>query len=202
MTPAVKPRSLTAQRKAAKDCRRCPLWRRATQVVYGAGNSRAALLIVGEQPGDAEDRQGHPFVGPAGRELRAALEAAGVPNDAIYVTNAVKHFKWTERGKRRIHERPNRDEILACRMWLEEEIRTVRPRLLLALGVTAATALLGRVVAIGRSRGMNLEGPDRIPVRVTTHPSAILRMPDEGARAEARAALIDDLRAAFASSQP
>ncbi len=134
---------LAALRRAASSCTRCDLYRRATQTVFGSGPANAKLMLVGEQPGDAEDREGLPFVGPAGQLPREALEEAGISVDDVYLTNAVKHFKWTERGKRRIHERPNRGEILACRLWLEEEIAKVKPHIIVALGATAAATVIG-----------------------------------------------------------
>ena len=148
-----KAETLAAVRRRAARCRRCPLWAHATQTVFGEGPSGASLMLVGEQPGDREDRDGHPFVGPAGTLLREALDEAGLSADEVYVTNAVKHFKWRPAGKRRIHERPNREEILACRMWLDEEIALVRPRVLVALGATAASVVIGPGVKVTRDRG-------------------------------------------------
>jgi DNA polymerase len=151
-------------------------------------------MLVGEQPGDQEDRQGAPFVGAAGRLLRDALERAGIDVSKVYLTNAVKHFKWRPQGKRRIHERPNREEILACRMWLEAEIASVRPRVLVALGATAASTLLGPAVRVTRDRGRRLDSPLADFVTVTVHPSSILRAPDEAARREAMAIFVRDLQ--------
>jgi DNA polymerase len=171
------------------------LFARATQTVFGQGPPGAALMLVGEQPGDAEDRAGEPFVGPAGRLLRDALAEAGVDDRRVYLTNAVKHFKWVERGKRRIHERPNREEVLACRLWLEGEIETVRPDAIIALGSTAAAAVVGPSVRVTRDRGRLFPSPLARFVTVTVHPSAILRAPDSAARAEGRRRLVADLRA-------
>ena len=144
---------LDALRAEAADCRACPLWKTGTQTVFGEGPAAAELLFVGEQPGDVEDREGHPFVGPAGRVFDDALEEAGIARNKVYVTNAVKHFKWEERGKRRIHKKPNAREIAACRPWLEREIALVRPRVLVCLGATAAQALLGSKFRVSRDRG-------------------------------------------------
>jgi len=177
----------------ARKCRRCALWKGATQTVFGAGSPRARVMVVGEQPGDAEDREGLPFVGPAGRLLREALEEAGFDLEAVYLTNAVKHFKWTPRGKRRIHERPNREEILACRMWLDEEIRVLRPRAIVALGATAAGVVIGSSARVTRDRGKFFASPLAPIVALTVHPSSILRAPDARARAEARRRFVDDL---------
>jgi len=157
-------------------------------------------MLVGEQPGDKEDLAGEPFVGPAGHVLRDAIEKAGIPASGCYLTNAVKHFKWTPRAGKRIHERPRPDEILACRLWLDSEIEAVRPAMILAMGVTAATAVLGRVARIGRERGRVLEARDGTPVMVTAHPSSILRMPESDDRAAARAQLVADLRKAYAAA--
>jgi DNA polymerase len=182
-------------RAQARDCRRCNLWRRATQTVFGAGPADARIMFVGEEPGDREDLEGVPFVGPAGQLLRHALAEAGFDESAVYLTNAVKHFKWVERGKRRIHERPKREEILACRMWLEEEIRLVKPAAIVALGATAAGALLGPSIRVTRDRGRALTSELASFVTVTVHPSSILRARDSAERAKARAAFLRDLRA-------
>ena len=152
-------------------------------------------MLVGEQPGDVEDREGEPFVGPAGRLLRHALADAGIDLRDVYLTNAVKHFKWTEHGKRRIHERPNHEEIMACRMWLEEEIAAIRPKAIIALGATAAIALFGSSVRVMRDRAKPIESPWAPVASVTVHPSSILRVPDTQARRAARRAFIADLRA-------
>ena len=151
-------------------------------------------MLVGEQPGDAEDLAGEPFVGPAGRLLREALAEAGVEVDEVYLTNAVKHFKWVERGKRRIHERPNRDEILACRAWLDEEVTLVKPRAIVALGATAASVVVGSSARVTRDRGRLFPSPLAQIVTVTVHPSSILRAPDSASRAQARRQFVQDLR--------
>ncbi|MBW8846249.1 MAG: UdgX family uracil-DNA binding protein [Burkholderiales bacterium] len=180
-------------RLAAANCRECPLGERATQTVWGEGPPKAPLMLVGEQPGDKEDLAGHPFVGPAGRLLDAALQELGLDRQTIYVTNAVKHFKYELRGKRRMHKTPAQQEIEACNHWLESEIEAIRPRAIVALGATAARALLGRPVAVTRERGRWMEREDGIPVLITLHPSALLRLGDED-RTEAWAAWLDDLR--------
>ena len=183
--------------KDARGCTRCPLYRNATQTVFGEGPGRATIMLVGEQPGDQEDLQGHPFVGPAGRELDQALEAAGLDRDKVYVTNVVKHFKNEPRGKRRMHKRPNRYEVERCRWWLDQEIAAVQPKLILALGVTAANLLTGKSIVLSRVRGQVLDLVDGQRVMATTHPSSILRMPDQPSRHKARAALIKDIKAAM-----
>ncbi len=186
---------------AAKGCTACHLYKNATQTVFGEGAARAKLVLVGEQPGDQEDQQGHPFVGPAGRILDGALEAAGIPRDEVYVTNAVKHFKWEPRGKRRLHAKPNLLEIHACHGWLEAELAAVKPDVVVCMGATAAQAVLGRAVAIGASHGKVLDGGPLAPrVVVTMHPSALLRLRhfDEAAYAKGKEQLADDLR--FAAS--
>ena len=185
--------SLTRLRQDAASCRQCDLWKRATQTVFGAGSATAELMLVGEQPGDQEDRAGAPFVGPAGEVLREALDRAGIDVAATYITNAVKHFKWTPRGKRRIHERPNREEILACRMWLDGEIAAVRPKAIVALGATAASALLGSGVRVTKDRGRLFESSLARIVTVTVHPSSILRAPDATARRQAMTEFVRDL---------
>jgi len=178
----IKTNSLSALRAAAADCKACDLWKRATQTVFGAGEKRAALLFVGEQPGNDEDLQGKPFVGPAGQLLDRALIDAGIDRSQAYVTNVVKHFKWEQRGKRRLHKKPNSLEISACLPWLEKEIALVKPDLVIALGATAAQALLGSSVRVLKDRGQVLESKFARQVLVTVHPSSILRAPDEAAR--------------------
>lgn len=181
----------------AKSCARCPLYRNATQTVFGEGPVGARLMLVGEQPGDQEDLSGRPFVGPAGKLLDRALAEAGIDRGKVYLTNAVKHFKNEPRGKKRLHKRPNRYETEVCKVWIDKEISLVRPVLILALGVTAAQSLTGRrriVLSRERGRPIDLSGGHRGVV--TTHPSAILRMPDEKARRAGFAALVGDLRAA------
>jgi uracil-DNA glycosylase family protein len=187
-------RSLPALRRAASDCRACPLWKDATQTVFGAGTRNARLMLVGEQPGDHEDVEGEPFVGPAGKLLSEALERAAIDAKDIYLTNAVKHFKWRPRGKRRLHQTPRAGEVEACKPWLEAEIAAVKPRALLALGATAAKALFGSSVRITRDRGKPIESPLAPFAAVTMHPSAILRLRDHEEREEAMAGLVDDLR--------
>jgi uracil-DNA glycosylase len=180
----------------AEGCQRCPLFRDATQVVFGEGPVDAAIVMVGEQPGDQEDRAGRPFVGPAGRILDAALAEAGLARAHIYVTNAVKHFKHVERGKRRLHKKPNQSEIDICRWWLDRELALVAPKLVVALGVTAAQVLAGRRVVLARMRGQLLQFPGDRAGLVTQHPSAILRVPEEVARKRAFADFVRDLVAA------
>jgi uracil-DNA glycosylase len=188
-------RTLSALREASAGCRGCHLWRGATQTVFGEGLKRARVMLVGEQPGDKEDRAGKPFVGPAGRELDKALEAAGIARDEAYVTNVVKHFKFEERGKRRIHQTPKRFEIDACMPWLEEELRVVKPEALVLLGATAAKALLGSSFRVTQHRGELLDSELAPIVSATIHPSAILRAPDDAARNAEREAFAEDLRA-------
>ena len=183
--------------KEAASCTLCPLYRNATQTVFGEGPARATIMLVGEQPGDQEDLAGHPFVGPAGKVLDRAMAEAGLDRKKAYLTNAVKHFKNEPRGKKRLHKRPNRYEVEVCRMWLRQEISLVKPQLILALGVTAAVALAGRPVVLSRERGKVIDLEDGQRGMVTTHPSSILRMPDQKARHAAFAALVKDLKAAF-----
>jgi uracil-DNA glycosylase family protein len=186
--------NLSRIRGEAAGCRRCHLWKRATQTVFGEGPPSARLMLVGEQPGDQEDLAGRPFVGPAGQLLRQALEEAGLDPAEVFLTNAVKHFKWQPRGKRRIHERPNREEVLACRMWLDEEIATVKPTMIVALGATAAATLLGSAAKVTRDRGRFFSWTLAPLVSVTVHPSSILRAPDSAARAAARQQFVNDLK--------
>lgn len=180
-------------RADARDCRNCALWEHATQTVFGEGDPDAAVMLVGEQPGDQEDRRGRPFVGPAGRLLDRALEDAGIGRDDVYVTNAVKHFKWEPRGKRRIHKRPDAAEIKACRPWLDAEIDAVTPRVVVAMGATAAQALLGPQFRVTRDHGRPVDTSEGFQVVATTHPSSVLRAPDEQARELGYAQLVDDL---------
>ena len=187
-------KSLKALREAAGECRGCPLYRGATQTVFGEGPRRAPLMMVGEMPGDREDRAGHVFVGPAGRELNAALERAGIARADAYVTNVVKHFKFRERGKRRIHDTPKKGEVDACLPWLREELRLVRPDVLLVLGAVAGKALLGSAFRLTRSRGEPLPSDLAPCVMATIHPAAILRAPDGNARQEEREGFERDLR--------
>jgi uracil-DNA glycosylase len=178
-------------------CRRCPLWERATQGVAGEGPRHATLMLVGEQPGDEEDRQGRPFVGPAGRLLRRALEDAAMDVGGVYVTNAVKHFSWEPRGTRRIHKTPAQKEIAACQDWLSSEIASVRPKVIVALGATALSALLGHRMTVGAARKAHtLAHSSGAALVATFHPSAVLRVPDEAARRELYAVLVADLKRA------
>jgi uracil-DNA glycosylase family protein len=183
--------SLAALRDAAKLCHGCDLWRNATQTVFGEGGEDAEVMFVGEQPGDQEDKEGQPFVGPAGRMLDRALEEAGIDRSQVYVTNAVKHFKWQPRGKRRIHQKPNWTEMTACRPWLEAEIEAVEPRVIVLLGATAAQTLLGRQFRVTKQRGELVESPYAEYVTATIHPSAILRAEDRDAE---YAGFVADLR--------
>ena len=186
--------SLAALKAAAAGCRACPLWERATQTVFGGGRRSARIILVGEQPGDSEDRQGLPFVGPAGRVLDQALERSGIDRGQAYVTNVVKHFKWVPRGKRRLHKKPNEREVRACLPWLEAEIQLIGPRVVVAMGATAAQALLGREVRVMRDHGRFLPFHAGLQVTVTMHPSAILRSPDEERRHAAMSEFVEDLR--------
>jgi DNA polymerase len=188
--------SLLAMRKAVDACRGCDLFRHATQGVFGAGKAGAGLMLVGEQPGDQEDLQGKPFVGPAGKLLDRALLEAGIDRRAVYLTNAVKHFKFERRGKRRIHAKPSAAQVHACRPWLEAELTTVKPRVVLALGATAAQALFGRTFRVTQRRGQVFESPWSPRSMATVHPSSILRAPDDTSRHAAYAAFVSDLRAA------
>jgi len=192
-TPAIT--TLAALRKAEAECKRCPLYRHATQVVPGEGSAEARLMFVGEQPGNDEDLAGRPFVGPAGRVLDRAIEDAGLQRAQIFVTNAVKHFKFEPRGKRRLHKRPSVHEIVRCRLWNEAERKLVKPRLIVALGASAARSLVGRPVTIAKVRGQMLEidGGDRVVV--TIHPSYLLRIDDEADKAREYRRFVADLRA-------
>ncbi|MGA8795506.1 MAG: UdgX family uracil-DNA binding protein [Candidatus Cybelea sp.] len=186
--------TLKALREAASTCRACDLYKYATQTVFGEGRARAPLMFVGEQPGDSEDRLGHPFVGPAGKLLHEAMARAGIQAKDVYVTNAVKHFKFVERGKRRIHNKPKIIEIRACKPWLEAEIAVVRPALIVALGATAAQSMLGSSFRVTANRGRILGGPP--PILATIHPSAILRAPDSETRHGEMARFVADLQTA------
>jgi len=180
-------------RTAAHGCRACELWERGTQTVFGEGLAPAAVMLVGEQPGDREDVEGHPFVGPAGKLLDRALDEAGIDRRQVYLTNVVKHFKWRPRGKRRIHQKPNAEEISACRPWLEGELAAVKPRVLVCLGAVAAQALLGRQFRVSRERGEFVDSPLAERVTATVHPSSILRGDPEN-RDAAMEAFVEDLR--------
>jgi uracil-DNA glycosylase len=184
--------SLSSLREAAADCRACPLWRTGTQTVFGEGAKSSEVMFVGEQPGDREDREGHPFVGPAGRLFDEALVEAGIDRKRAYVTNVVKHFKWQARGKRRIHAKPSWTEVAACRPWLDAEIAVVQPDVLVCLGATAAQALLGRDFRVTRDRGEPVDSDLARHVLATVHPSSILRADPENREAE-RAAFVHDL---------
>ena len=186
--------TISSVREAAKDCQACDLYTRGTQTVFGEGARHAELMFVGEQPGDAEDLAGRPFVGPAGRLLDRALEEAGIDRAVVYVTNVVKHFKWEPRGKRRIHKKPNAAEISACRPWLDTEIQLVKPRALVCLGATAAQALLGRQFRVTAHRGEFIASSLAPIVLATVHPSSLLRAPDEETRHREIKRFIEDLR--------
>lgn len=195
-TSALKPpaaKTLLALAAQARRCRACPLWKGATQTVFGEGSATARILLVGEAPGDEEDRQGRPFVGPAGRLLNQALEEVGIDRDDVYVTNVVKHFKWEERGKRRLHKRPANGEIAACRPWLNAELKLVQPQVIVCLGATAAQALLGRQFRVSRERGQWIESPLAPWVMATVHPSSILRAPSDAERRSALRQFTNDL---------
>jgi uracil-DNA glycosylase len=186
--------TLPRLREAAAGCRACPLWETGTQTVFGEGGAHAAVMLVGEQPGDQEDREGRPFVGPAGRLLDEALAEAGIDRGGAYVTNAVKHFKWEARGKRRIHAKPTWSEAAACRPWLEAELAVVQPRVLVCLGATAAQSLLGKEFRVTKQRGEWIDSDLADFVTATIHPSAILRQPNADARATELARFVEDLK--------
>ena len=186
--------SLKVLSAASHDCRGCDLYKTATQVVFGAGPKSAQVMFVGEQPGDQEDRQGEPFVGPAGALLDKALADAGIPRDRVYVTNAVKHFKWEPRGKRRIHKKPRASEVKACRPWLEAELRAVKPAVVVCLGATAAQSMLGASFKLMQQRGRVVSSPAAGRVVATIHPSAVLRAPDSEGRKAAYEMLVADLK--------
>lgn len=186
--------ALEELRAAEAQCTRCPLYQFATQVVPGEGRPGARLMLVGEQPGDKEDLAGRPFVGPAGRVLSEALEQAGIARDDVFVTNAVKHFKYEMRGKRRLHKRPNAYEIDRCKWWLDQERAIVKPMAVVALGATAARSLFGRVITINKVRGQALELADRTPVFVTVHPSSLLRIEDASDKRKQYLGFVADLR--------
>ena len=193
--------SLNAVREAAAHCTACHLYQRATQTVFGEGPTRAAMMLVGEQPGDYEDVAGKPFVGPAGKIMDRALEDAGIDRSQIYVTNAVKHFKWEPRGKRRIHQKPNSREIAACRPWLEAELRIVKPNLVVAMGATAAQAIFGPGFRVTRERGKVLSSKLAPRVLATVHPSSLLRQSDEESREREYKHFVADLRAAVEAAE-
>ena len=186
--------TLAGLEKAARDCKACPLWKTGTQTVFGEGSRDARVLLVGEQPGDREDIEGRPFVGPSGKVLDACLEQAGIDRSKAYVTNVVKHFKWEPRGKKRIHQKPDSSEIAACRPWLDAELALVRPKVLVCLGATAAQALLGPSFRVTKSRGVFVPSSLAPYVTATVHPSSILRAPDAAARALETKAFVRDLK--------
>jgi uracil-DNA glycosylase len=194
--------SLPVVREAAKHCTACDLFARGTQTVFGEGPTPAEMMFVGEQPGDVEDRTGHPFVGPAGRLLDEAFARVGIDRRQVYVTNVVKHFKWEPRGKRRIHSKPNMQEIRACRPWLDAELELCRPSLVVCLGATAAQAILGRAFRVQRDRGKLIPTDLGFLALATLHPSAILRAPDPETRHVETERFVDDLRAAVTASPP
>jgi DNA polymerase len=185
---------LDSLRREAASCRACPLWEHTTQTVFGEGPTDAEIMLVGEQPGDREDREGRPFVGPAGLLLDRALADAGIDRGRVYVTNAVKHFKFELRGKRRLHKRPNGGEIKICRRWLFDEIEAIGPRLVVALGATALQGLAGRAMPVGANRGAVLDLAGGLRVFITIHPSALLRLQDEEERHSAYTSFVNDLR--------
>jgi len=197
-----KTRSLAALRAAAKTCEGCPLFAAATQTVFGEGKANATLLLIGEQPGDAEDLAGRPFVGPAGRLLDQALAAAGIPRERVYVTNAVKHFSFEERGKRRIHKRPRTSEINACRPWLRAELAALKPRVVVCMGAIAAQSFFGAGFQLTKQLGVVMPTPYAGIALATLHPAALLRMRDEHERKAAFAALVGQLKLAYRKSQP
>jgi uracil-DNA glycosylase family protein len=189
--------SLAKVAAAAKSCTACPLYKNATQTVFGEGPRRATMMMIGEQPGDYEDVAGRPFVGPAGKILDRALVDAGIDRDEVYVTNAVKHFKWEPRGKRRIHQKPSSRDIAACRPWLEAELRLVEPRLVVCLGSTAGQTIFGPAFRVTKERGKVLESPYAKKVVATVHPSSLLRQPDEQSREREYRLFVADLRVAL-----
>jgi DNA polymerase len=190
--------SLKTLREEAADCRACPLWKDATQTVFGEGPPHAPAMLVGEQPGDKEDLAGKPFVGPAGQMLDRALEEAGIDRKKVYVTNAVKHFKFVPRGKIRLHQKPTTPEIKACRQWYERELASIKPALVVAMGATAAQSVFGKITPINKNRGRLIDLDNGIKALVTVHPSYLLRLPDEAARAREYDLFVGDLRIAAA----
>jgi uracil-DNA glycosylase family protein len=192
------PSSLKTLRDEAANCRACHLWKHATQTVFGEGPQTAPVLLVGEQPGDKEDLAGKPFVGPAGQMLDRALEQAGIDRNKVYVTNAVKHFKFVPRGKIRLHQKPNTSEIEACRPWYERELAAIKPDLVVAMGATAAQCVFGKITPINKNRGRPIDLDDGIRALVTVHPSYLLRLPDADAKAREYQRFVDDLKIAAA----
>ena len=189
-----KRRDLESLHAAARSCEGCDLYKNATQTVFGEGAEHANILLVGEQPGDMEDRQGHPFVGPAGRMLDKALAEARISRDQVYITNAVKHFRWIQRGKRRLHQKPAVRQIMACKPWLEAEMASIHPKLVVCLGATAAHSILGRVVPIGQARGKFFNGQRGETVFITIHPSAIFRQREKSERGQEYRRFVADMR--------
>jgi probable DNA metabolism protein len=192
--PATAAGSIEALREEAAECRACPLWKDATQTVFGEGPTHAEIMLLGEQPGDKEDLAGKPFVGPAGQMLDRALKEAGIDRPKVYVTNAVKHFKFVPRGKIRLHQKPSTPEIKACRPWFERELATIKPALLIAMGATAAQSVFGKITPINKSRGRLIDLENGVKALVTVHPSYLLRLPDEDAKAREYQRFVDDLR--------
>ena len=188
--------SLKALREEAADCRACPLWKDATQTVFGEGPQHAQVMLVGEQPGDKEDLAGKPFVGPAGQMLDRALEEAGIDRSKVYVTNAVKHFKFLARGKFRMHQKPNTSEIRACRQWYERELSSIKPVLVVAMGATAAQSVFRKITPINKNRGRLIDLEDGIKAVITVHPSYLLRLPDAQAKAQEYERFVNDLKIA------
>ncbi len=195
MTPSS---SLQTLREEAANCRACPLWKDATQTVFGEGPAHALIMLVGEQPGDKEDLAGKPFVGPAGQMLDRALEEAGIDRRQVYVTNAVKHFKFVPRGKIRLHQKPTTGEIKACRQWYERELAAIKPALVVAMGATAAQSVFGKITPINKTRGRLIDLDDGIRALVTVHPSYLLRLPDADSRTREYKRFVSDLRIAAA----
>jgi uracil-DNA glycosylase family protein len=198
MLMATASHSLETLREEASGCRACPLWKDATQTVFGEGPQHASLMLVGEQPGDKEDLAGKPFVGPAGLMLDRALKEAGIERPKVYVTNAVKHFKFVRRGKIRLHQKPNTPEIKACRQWYERELTSIKPALVVAMGATAAQSVFGKITPINKTRGRLIDLDDGIKALVTVHPSYLLRLPDAGAKAREYDRFVADLKIAAA----
>jgi DNA polymerase len=194
--PAATADSLAALRVEAADCRACHLYKNATQTVFGEGPQRAQIVLVGEQPGDKEDLAGKPFVGPAGLMLDRALQQAGIDRGTVYITNAVKHFKFVPRGKIRLHQKPNTPEIKACRQWYERELASIKPDLVVAMGATAAQSVFGKITPINKNRGRLLDLGEGAKALVTVHPSYLLRQPDAEAKAREYARFVDDLKIA------
>ena len=187
---------LNTLRAEAADCRDCHLWKDATQTVFGEGPAHAPIMLVGEQPGDKEDLAGKPFVGPAGQMLDRALKEAGIDRDRVYITNAAKHFKFVPRGKIRLHQKPNTPEIKACRQWYERELATIKPSLVVAMGATAAQSVFGKITPVNKNRGHLIELDENTQALVTVHPSYLLRLPDEDAKAQEYDRFVDDLKIA------